>query len=1324
MIQYIFTLSTPANASDTFLLLDLVQNDKITDTLYDIVNVIFANYHVSTFNHIQAIPDFTTIISVSIQRGKFVAELSSPLLTSISVDEDIIFYDNANTLNLSKISIDKTSVPKIKQTQQLVDIVTGDTLEDEYGFPLVTEAIINVKEFASSERSTSLALNTSTTVKIREIFPEFSEVSRTLLGVSKAEQQLGLFSDVSILGVDDDTWEYKSTRRSGEYAAWGERRTQYYGKHYYASLLEVPEEQALQLAAFPTPYSYPWQPPNYRYNQTAFGKFKIFVDLGNDLYTKFKELTFLYGDSFFNNFLDPSKVNIGTIDTEDINGNPLSTPLSNQLRFVGISEEEGMLLIDIWTTTFIDIIEGKFLDPTNNLPFTRKFLTDLIEDSSDPFNNGLPGYTINQKEEVLLESKRTFRYQPGRISGFTFGVRCSTDSGSENNIIEWGTYNPTDQYLFQVKGANINIVRRSTIPLPDEVLADYNLEQTITTFTDPITKLERNLYELSIPRSSWNIDPLDGNGPSKYLLDTTQVTMFKIEFSWYGAIGVNFYAYIPIANNEARWVRLNRIVIENKMNTVCLEDPFFKFRYKLSITDASKLREPQYVYKYGASYYIDGKDNGSQTFNTVTSNIKSTNSTTSNILLGIYPKPTIQSSSGSIKKNKKIIFPKNAAVTSTTQLGKLDIVHCKACPGFGYTYDIGLTAKDTLSKSVQFYFDNFNNNVGKIKFRTKYKYTFTNIIDTGESISITAVELPDRVRDGSRFKFNNDDDNIYAATDIIVNPNNTITFNVSSPIVSPPNMTSYSGDLIFLDQLLTIKDHNSKIIADGLYGLYIDMESFIEDIALPYILSDGDTVFYDTAYMLKIKGSRVKEKPTNLNSKSAYEWTLAESQNQNISGGLSQIQNGFSRTKLIDRSYFSLQQDDSIRYYPKSAILSNFKTCIAASDLPIESPQTIIQFLNPKKRYDSKHVGDFVIGVTTRKPIYDAGVLKFDYNGTPEDLGENDFLYIEHMANRIDMNSNFDNTEVIDIGMERFDIDRSIKPIPSNDNAGGACSKIIVEIPEVLNIINCQILSGSNITFPGKPSAILNTRCYVITTDSNLDVDDITLTGGEAGINGTSSGVLFSSELSSFNSTVGGVNTVYFYAEMATQTEITSDFILNLTYVELNYPVGDSELKNESKRKLFRFNPFPLYLVVQMTDRVKVNSLNIKQIYTNTQQTIAPNWLHTDGVVLDTVNGKATLVDSLPENFTSKHNLDATSFDITSNRSLRDEIQQIKASFYIGTSGESRTTNIDLNSIYGYEKSIITQDLLGVDAVFITSRDIEDGPEANNTQITLNLSEQ
>ena len=1322
MMQYIFTLSAAANAGDTFLLLDLEQEDKTTNIQYDISNIIFENFYVSTFSSIQSIPDFTTVVSVSSDGGVAIVSLSNSLLTNISAGEDIIFYTQPNDLNKIKLGFNKSPVPKIIQTQQLIDIVTGDTLVDEYGFPLVTDALVSVRELANSDNATSLVLGTENTVKIEETFPEFSQVSRTLLGVSRAEQQLGLFSDVSILGVDSDVWESTITTRSGEYGPWGTRRTANYGRHYYATLREVPEEQALLLGAFPTPYGYPWQSPNYRYVPADFNKFRIFIELGNKLYDYFYANQQTYG-TLYNNFLDQNKVTIGEISTEDINGNPLPDKLQNQLVINNISEEEGLLLIDIWTTTFFDINEGKFLDPTTNLPFTRSYLKSLITiTDSDPFNNGLPGYRNEQKEEVLLESKRTFRYQPGRISGFTFGVRSSTDSGSENNIIEWGTYNPTDQYLFQVRGANINIVRRSTIPLPEEVLQDYGLEQTFSTFIDPISKLERTLYELTIPRSSWNIDKLDGNGPSKYLLDPSQVTMYKIEFSWYGAIGVNFYAYIPIANNEARWVRLNRIVIENRMNTVCLEDPFFKFRYKLSIADSSKARVPQYVYKYGASYYIDGKDEGTLNLNTVTSNIKSTTPLANNILLGIYPKPTIQNSQGSKKKNKKLILPKVTTVTSTSQLGKLDIVHCRACPGFGYTYDIGLSAKDTLSKSVEFYFDDVDNTEGNLKFKTRYEYPIESIDSTTGNVSITAAEFPLRVKNGSLFKFNNNDSNIYAV-DNLSKSFYSATFNVSSS-GELPDMSGYgNSNIIFLDQLLTIKDHNSKIIVEGLYGFYIDMISTMDDFFIDPIVSYNEVEYYDTSYLLKIKNRRIREKPTNLKNKSSYDWTIAESLIPTISGGFSQLQNGLSKTKLIDYKYFSLQEDDTKRYYPRQAILSNLKTCMAASDFPIESPKSIIQFLNPKRRYSSRHVGDFLIGVTSRKPVYDInGELKFQYDDSVRDLEDSDLLYVEHIANRVDMSSNFDNLEVIDRGRERLDIDINIPVIPSRDNAGGACSKITVEIPEVLNITECRILSGINITLDNKPQDIEDTKCYIITTNSDLN-EDITLKGGEAGINGSSSGVFFNSEVKSFTSNQDEELITYYYAEMSTQTEITAPFVLNLTYVELSYPTGRGELDNEATRKLFKFNPFPLYLVVQMTDRVKVNSINIKQIYPETQETIAPNWLYTNGVVLDYVNGKA-VANTLPENFVSNNNLDATSFDITSNRRLRDEIQDVKASFYIGAENEAKTTKIDLNSIYGYDKSIITQDSLGIDAVFLTARDISSNNTPNNVQLTLNLSEQ
>ena len=62
--------------------------------------------------------------------------------------------------------------------------------------------------------------------------------------------------------------------------------------------------------------------------------------------------------------------------------------------------------------------------------------------------------------------------------------------------------------------------------------------------------------------------------------------MYKIEFGWYGAIGLRFYAYVPIENGEARWIVVHTFVIENKLDVPSMADPFFKFKYQLNIGSA------------------------------------------------------------------------------------------------------------------------------------------------------------------------------------------------------------------------------------------------------------------------------------------------------------------------------------------------------------------------------------------------------------------------------------------------------------------------------------------------------------------------------------------------------------------------------------------------------------------------------------------------------------------------------------------------------------------------------------------------------------------
>lgn len=176
------------------------------------------------------------------------------------------------------------------------------------------------------------------------------------------------------------------------------------------------------------------------------------------------------------------------------------------------------------------------------------------------------------------------------------------------------------------------------------------------------------VYEFRIPRSRFSHDKLDGKSAenSSYLLysdvstkedgsiaypgevvrednqivtaeslynyDFTKVTMLKIEFSWYGAVGALFLAYVPVGNGEARWVRVHHLRSSNQYKVPSLGNATLPITYNvygggdsLSFGDGEEEggdseiatgvphgygNDSHNIIKYGASYYIDGGDRG------------------------------------------------------------------------------------------------------------------------------------------------------------------------------------------------------------------------------------------------------------------------------------------------------------------------------------------------------------------------------------------------------------------------------------------------------------------------------------------------------------------------------------------------------------------------------------------------------------------------------------------------------------------------------------------------------------------------------------------
>jgi len=99
---------------------------------------------------------------------------------------------------------------------------------------------------------------------------------------------------------------------------------------------------------------------------------------------------------------------------------------------------------------------------------------------------------------------------------------------------------------------------------------------------------------------------------SVYNLDFTKVTMWKIEFSWYGAVGALFLCYVPVGNGDARWVRVHHMRASNQLDVASLGNATLPITYLTHSGPSNGLPDSgkSVLVKYGASYYIDGGDKG------------------------------------------------------------------------------------------------------------------------------------------------------------------------------------------------------------------------------------------------------------------------------------------------------------------------------------------------------------------------------------------------------------------------------------------------------------------------------------------------------------------------------------------------------------------------------------------------------------------------------------------------------------------------------------------------------------------------------------------
>lgn len=109
-------------------------------------------------------------------------------------------------------------------------------------------------------------------------------------------------------------------------------------------------------------------------------------------------------------------------------------------------------------------------------------------------------------EDIVRETKRVFHYQPGK-SLLILNTFCMA-AAKANLRQRVGYFGEKNGFYFEQNGTGYNIVRRS--------YTSGSVDNT------------------QISQSSWNVDPLDGTGPSKVTADFSKAQIFWMDVEWLG----------------------------------------------------------------------------------------------------------------------------------------------------------------------------------------------------------------------------------------------------------------------------------------------------------------------------------------------------------------------------------------------------------------------------------------------------------------------------------------------------------------------------------------------------------------------------------------------------------------------------------------------------------------------------------------------------------------------------------------------------------------------------------------------------------------------
>lgn len=329
---------------------------------------------------------------------------------------------------------------------------------------------------------------------------------------------------------------------------------------------------------------------------------------------------------------------VGTALTIDVDGNPDNVVLAPGTRLEGKGLADGTTIVSgaglnwvINTAPSVNLTSVKvtkiaiiktdpnpsnptfiYINPNTPFIFPKEYFTGV---GTDPerykrpdgmfplmysFNGVLPATTYSDFEKVGYIDTSVVSADPATIRAQIDTVNLMYNNWVKQNV---------DPRYYSVYEYRVPRSRFSTDQL--------NGETNFTVYSDVATGVTGRVYPgQTVVENNTALQTV-----SVWDIDFTKVTMLKVEFSWYGAVGALFLAYVPVSNGQARWVRVHHLRASNQLKISSLGNATLPITYlvfgggsttRLGIEDTSNkgYTRSNHIVKYGASYYIDGGDRG------------------------------------------------------------------------------------------------------------------------------------------------------------------------------------------------------------------------------------------------------------------------------------------------------------------------------------------------------------------------------------------------------------------------------------------------------------------------------------------------------------------------------------------------------------------------------------------------------------------------------------------------------------------------------------------------------------------------------------------